>query len=95
MTKFIKKITIFFEFYSSSSLNITLLAPTIRIPIKAINAPVILYFYILILRNTIDKINVMTIDPPLIIWWTEGGKKFNAIYKKVDEHPSKNAGKAK
>jgi hypothetical protein len=37
----------------------------------------------------------MTIDPPLIIWWTEGGKKFNAIYKKVDEQPSKNAGKDK
>ena len=76
-------------------MNIILLAPTINIPINAIEAPITWNFLISIFSINIDNINVMMIDPPLIIWWTEGGIKFKDIYKKVEEHPSRNAGIAK
>ena len=61
-------------------------------PTKAIMVPTIWIFCIFIFRNKIDSKNVVIIVPPFIIWYTDAEMKFRAMYCRVDDRQSSNAG---
>ena len=77
------------------SANIILEAPTIVTPTKARILPKIWCFSTFVFKKKIEKIKVVTIVPPLIIWYTEPGMKLRAMYWRVEVTKSHRAGIAR